>query len=437
MYTLILSDKAGKSFQKKEKILYALTALFFISLYFPSRPVINNIFIGLLCAYCLAFNPVKEKIQLLKQRKAILCMILFYLLHVVSTGFSVNKPEAVRLLSLRVPLLIFPISLGLIFIREELKDRIIRLFSFVVAVVCLVCLISAMGVFVKTHDPAFLYNDSLADILGGMQSIYLALMVNLAIAGYIYLLVTSSPAIAFRAGAYLIVIFLVVIDFMLASRVAIMYLCLGLLSFSLYYIVKKRKYLEGATLVMGLLIGSVLLVKVFPKTINRFRELNYTSYQFSNQGVESHYNMAVTADQWNGANIRLAVWKCGWELTREHLFTGVPLGDKRGKMQEIFKEKHFDFAYRSERNMHNTYLDVLCIFGIFGLTLFLLAYFIFPLISCYRSGDGLGVFLLLAFAFSMISETVIDRSIGSILLGFFSVFVVAGCRGVVPADYAD
>ena len=33
-------------------------------------------------------------------------------------------------------------------------------------------------------------------------------------------------------------------------------------------------------------------------------------------GKESHYNMEVTADQWNGANLRMAAWRCGWKAAR-------------------------------------------------------------------------------------------------------------------------
>jgi O-antigen ligase len=177
---------------------------------------------------------------------------------------------------------------------------------------------------------------------------------------------------------------------------------------------------------MGLLGGAFLLVRLFPKTLNRFKELNYTEYQFNHHGVESHYNMQLTADQWNGANIRLALWKCGWELSLRHWLLGVQLGDKQEKLREMYKEKHFDFAYDSNRNMHNNYLDVLATFGVIGFSIFLLGYFVLPLAGAFKDKDILGGIIIVVFAAALITETYMDRSIGCLLLAFFLSFISSG-----------
>jgi O-antigen ligase len=423
MKPLLLIDKTATAFTTKEKILYALIALFFITFYLPTMPVINNIFIALIFAFSFFYNSIGDKIKLLKQRKAVLLMLLFYALHLISAIFSVNKEEAITMLGIRIPLLMFPISIGLIFITQQLKERILLLYSFTLTIAAMLCFISAIIVATHHHETAFLYNDSLSEIIG-KQSIYFALMVNLAIFSYTYLLVKNSKAISFKASVYFALFFLLIINFLLASRIAIADLYISFLIFAIYFIIKKKKYLEGITLIMGLLIGCFLLLKFFPKTINRFKELSYTDYKFNGHGVESHYNMAITADQWNGANIRLAVWSCGWQLAKQYPIFGAQLGDKKGMMMNIYRAKQFDFALKTERNMHNNYLDVLCTFGIVGLILFLLAYFIMPVITCYNANDFLGISIIIAFAFSLFSETYIDRSIGSVLLTFFSSFVM-------------
>ncbi len=425
MKSLILYDTIGKAFTRKEKILCLLISIFFITLYLPnSMPVINNGCIGLIFVYSFFYNSISEKITLLKQRKAIVLIILFYLLHLLSAFFSVNKNEAIAMLGLRIPLLMFPIAIGLIYVRQELKERILLVYSFTVTIAAAVCFIAALNVFYKTGRSAFLYDDSLTEAIG-KQSIYFALMVNLAIFSYVYLLVKNSAAIFYKATVYLSIFFLLIIHFLLASRIAIITLYASLLFFAFFYFIKRRKFLEGATLIMGLLVGSFLLVKTFPKTLNRFKELLYTDYQYNNHGVESHYDMEVKADQWNGANIRLAVWNCGWQLARQNLFFGAQLGDKKDKLMEIYKQKQFDFALATKRNTHNNYLDILCTFGIIGLAFFLLGYFILPIIECYNSKDILGIFIILALALSFISETYFDRSFGCVLTGFFLSFVIS------------
>ena len=190
-------------------------------------------------------------------------------------------------------------------------------------------------------------------------------------------------------------------------------------------------------MVIGLLIAAALLMKFFPKTLNRFRELEYTGYVYNSQATESHYNGQLTAEQWNGANIRLAVWKCGWDLAREHLLLGVPLGDKEDKLMEVYRERQFEFALRSRRNMHSTYLDILCTFGIIGLVVFLAGWLLFPLLTCLRNGDLLGPFIL-GFAVSMMTETYFDRSIGCLLAAFFLCpFVAAYSRDREPVAEED
>jgi O-antigen ligase len=413
----------------KEKIVYFLVALFFITLFLPDMPVLNNIAVGAILLHSFFYNSIAEKRQLFRQRKEIGFMLLFYLLHIVSALLSVNKQEAMNMLVLRLPLLLFPLSLGLLDIRPALKDRMLLGFAVITTLTALVCLGWAFGRYCVSHEAAWLYDDSLTTAIR-RQSIYFALVVNLALFSFTYLLLKPSIALRRRWLAWGSICFLLVFQFMLASRIAIIILCLSLFAIIAIYLIRKRKFLEGAILAMGMLIGGAILMKTFPKTVNRFKELKYRNYTYKSHAIESHYNMDLTADQWNGANIRLAIWKCGWELAKKNWLAGVQLGDKQDKLMEVYRARNFDFATATRRNMHNNYLDILCCFGIIGLTLFFAGYLLIPLITCFKYGDGLGIFILLAFAGSMITETYFDRSIGCLLTGFFLSFVSA-CK--VPA----
>ncbi|WEK37588.1 MAG: O-antigen ligase family protein [Candidatus Pseudobacter hemicellulosilyticus] len=426
MRTLFLKDETGTDFSRKEKMLYVLIAGFFISFYLRSHPVINNSVIGLLFIFSFYYNGLREKVRLLWQRKAVLLMLLFFLLHLISSLFSSNKQEALDMLALRSPLLLFPVSLGLIVISGKLKDRILWLYNLVTTGAAAVCLGWALVLYRQTGNAALLYNDSLSDAIG-KQSIYFALMINLAVFSWVYLL-NKRVSFINRGLAYCSILFLLFIHFLLASRMNMIVLYTCLLGYAVYYIIRRRKILEGLILVMGLVIGAFLLFKMFPKTFNRFRELGYTEYQFNNKAVESHYNMEVTADQWNGANIRLAIWQCGWELARTHWLTGVQLGDKEDRLMEVYREKDFQFAVKTQRNLHSNYLDVLVSFGVIGLLLFVTGYLLLPLLSCLRQHDGIGVFIVLAFAAAFFSETYFDRSMGAVLAGFFLSFVLSDKR---------
>jgi O-antigen ligase len=210
---------------------------------------------------------------------------------------------------------------------------------------------------------------------------------------------------------------------MLASHIAIITLYSGFLVFAAWSGLKRKQFLKGSVLIVLLLVAAFLLMRFFPKTLESFEELSHTNYAYSNPGAAP--NASSATDEWNGTNIRLAVWKCGWQLAQEHWLTGVPLGDKQDKLVEVYKQKQFDFAVESRRNMHNTYLDVLVNMGVIGLVVFLFGYLFFPLAGCYKARDGLGIFIILSFAIAMAPETWLDRSVGCIMLGFFFSLVSA------------
>jgi len=219
-------------------------------------------------------------------------------------------------------------------------------------------------------------------------------------------------------------LFLFTISYFLASRVMIVTMFSSILAFAFYNIVLKKKYLTGITLVLGLGVGIFLIFKFFPKTVNRFKELAFTQFNYESMGTESHYNMEVTAQQWNGVNFRIAVWQCGWELFLAHPVKGVDIGDKKDALMDKYREKNFQFALQTGKNVHSNYLDILFSMGIIGFGLFMIGWIILPLIYAKQDNDWLSILMILIFAAAWISEIYFDRSLGGMLTGFFIPFLL-------------
>ena len=426
MRSLLLLDPAAKIFSLRERLLYFGIALFFVSMFLPDMPVINNIIIGGVILVSFFYNPFAEKVRLFGERKEILLMVLFYIWHIISTFVSANRQEGLVMLTLRLPLLVFPISIGLLYIREELKDRILLAFIIIITATSVVCLIYSIGQYRQHGDTGLLYNDSLTSLIH-VQSIYFALIVNLALFSYFYLLRKGSFAIEYIGLAYLSIAFLLVFHFMLASRIAIISLYSLFLYFAVLYIVKRKQYLVGGVIILGVIVGSVMVSQIFPKIMSRFNELHYTDYKFDSHSMEHHYNMVLTADQWNGANLRLALWACGEEVARRYWLFGAQLGDKQDQLYRVYREKKFDYAVQTKKNMHNNYFDVFCTFGVIGFAVFLLGYVILPIRRAIQFRDLLGGLMVAFLAISMFTETYMDRSMGCLLLGFFLSWLAA-CR---------
>jgi O-antigen ligase len=224
------------------------------------------------------------------------------------------------------------------------------------------------------------------------------------------------------------VLFLFVGSYLLASRNLMLVLYVFTIGFALYYVFRRKKYLEGATLILGLAIGVFMIFKFFPKTFNRFKELTYTDFDYQHVGTESHYNMEVTRDQWNGANFRIAAWRCGWEIFLNRPILGVGIGDKKDVLMDKYREKNFQFGLQTQKNVHNNYLDILYSMGIIGLSLFLVGWVVLPLLYAKKFKDWLSFLIILTFAIAWITEIYFDRSLGGMLTGFFIPFLLTDKR---------
>jgi O-antigen ligase len=424
MKALFLQDREGKLLKNREKALYALILLFIISLFVPRAPFLTSVLLGLLVLFSFTYNSLKEKWALLRGRKLVWLLIGYYLLHGISTLFSINQVEASSQLMMRLPLLLFAIALGTISISYDLRNRILLGMAAILTIVAIVSMGLSMSQFSATGNSAYLYNDSLT-VHFGQQSIYVAMLVNLSIVAFVYLLIKKPSFLTAPGLVYLCVFILLGYHFLLASRSAMILLYGGAICFAAYYIIRKRKYLEGFTLLLGLCIGAFMLFKFFPKTIQRFKELAVVNYQFNSTGAESHYDMKLSEDQWNGANTRLALWACGWELAQKKLLLGTGIGDRTDELNAVYREKNFTMALKTNKNVHNSYLDALLTFGIGGFLLYLLTFVMLPFARAFRSQDTFDIFLVTAFAVSMIFEVYLGRSIGSLITAFFFSFLAA------------
>jgi O-antigen ligase len=409
---------------RKESLLILSFLLFFISLFlfrFASTYTAGMCVIG---GVALLYNSYKQKTQLLRGRMYLWFMFAFAAMLLMSFLVSDNKAAGTTFLLRRIPLFIFPLTIGLIALTTKQRDRILLGAGLIVSIACLCSLGYAFYRYKQENNSAWLYNDALTDLIR-QQSIYTSVLVNISIYSLVYYLLNYTLTRWKKAGLITVIIFLFVISYLLASRNMMLILYSAIFLFSLYFIIRKRKYAVGIGLLVaiGVIIG--VIFAFFPKTVNRFRELTFTKFNYENQAGESHYAGNLSPDQWNGANFRLAAWPCGWQVFKNHPVFGTGLGDKKDELVKVYEEKKFQFAINSGKNVHNNYLDILMSTGITGFFLFLMGWAILPLIRIVRFRDELGFIILITFLIAMLTENYFDRSLGAILFGFFVPFLLS------------
>lgn len=392
----------------KERVLLILATAFFCSLFISpmdKAPVVMNCATGALCIWSLVLAG--------RMRYGWASLVLFAWT-VVSALLSHNRPEGWSYVSLRLPLLALPLTVGRLRISEALRKKILRNYAGVVTLGCLACFAYALVRAIRLGDSSWMYDDALTE-LSSLQSVYVALMVSIAI----FIFLDQR-----RPWMYPCIVFLMAFHFMLASRIGLVSLYGLLLVAGVYALgVRRKQWARVGAVAGGIVFCAAALVLCFPKTLNRFRELKYTDYNFTHQGVESHYDMPVTADQWNGANIRLAIWKCAATVCERHFWTGVPVGDKKDSLIQSYRDVGFTFAAESRRNTHSTYLEAWLSYGAIGAALFIAGFVVVPLLRT----RGLGRIVVALLAIAMVTETYLDRSVGCVVLCFWICFILSDC----------
>lgn len=407
----------------KESALSILILLFLLTFFLPFFMALKVILMGLLCVYILFYNSFSEKLSLFLRRRHTWLMSGFTIMLLVSLLLSDNTTSGLRFLQLRLPLIIFPLTIGLVYLPARRRNHILLGIAAMITISCAASLGYAIYRATVEQNSAWLYNDALSLFIG-QQSVYTSVFVNISIYVFAFFLFFSNDYSKYRSLMVPALVLLLITSYLLASRSMMIFLYASALFFFLFYMIKKKKYAQGLALFSGFAVAILLVYKFFPSTFNRFRELAYTQFNYTSKGTESHYAGELNAAQWNGANFRLAAWQCGWQLFKEHPLAGTGLGDKEDALNKVYADRGFQFAIDTKKNVHNNYLDILLSLGVAGLLLFLAGWIILPFLTLLRQRDGLGIIILLTFVFAMITEVYFDRSLGGLVFGFFIPFLL-------------
>ena len=224
---------------KREHLIIPCCLLFIASLFLSVAVALKVITMGLVILAALINNPIRQKIHLLNERKAIWFMLAFAVLLFTSSFFSSNHHAASRFVQLRLPLVLFPLSIGLIQLSKDQRNKILLGIASIVTICCFISLCYAIFRYRQHHDTAWLYNDALSFLIG-QQSIYTSLLVNISIYVFVYHMLYLQLSKVYKIVMGTCVVFLFIISYLLASRNMMLILYTITLGFSFFYIIKNR-----------------------------------------------------------------------------------------------------------------------------------------------------------------------------------------------------
>lgn len=395
-------------------IAYYALLVYILSLFSEFIPVITNIM--MVCVVLIAiYNTRNGFLRGIRENKAILGIVIFYLLQICSVLLSNNMKDGFKTLSNTVPFLLFGFAFCFIGFPQKTWKRMLHFFALATTAASVIGFLKSVSDVLRTHDTGYLYNDNLCFILG-KQAVYFSLYVGIAIIIFTYLLQQNEYSKKTKGWIYLAIAWLFVVIFLLASKAAM----LGSIALLGVYVgsilIQRKKYMEISILLFGLIVGCILLVKIFPKTLNRFKGTTETHFRFDNTNAENHFNAEYDENKWTSSSMRAAIWTCAKEVWEEHPVFGTQLGDKNDALRKKYEEKHFWYAIAYNKNSHSQYLDILIGMGAVGLTVFLCCYFIYPLLIFLKQKRLFSILIYTLVGLCLVTETMFARYQGIVLL---------------------
>ncbi|HWY97779.1 MAG TPA: O-antigen ligase family protein [Bacteroidia bacterium] len=400
-------------------ILYFLIVGYIVSLFIKNAPVFSNGFMFLILLFaCINTNPNKY-LQQFSNQKINLGIVAFFLVELISVLLSTDKASGFDILSLRLPLLIIPLAFCLIEFEEKTWHNILLFYVLATVVASLTGFSYGAFLAIKENNSVFFYNDNISQLLLGKQAAYFGLYINVAILAIIYLISNvETKGWGFKLLLIVALIWLLFINYMLASKMSTISLILILSGLSFIQIIRKKKILEGLILVFALAISTVILANLFPETISRFKTITQTGFRFDNTNSENSLDDKFDANKWSSGSTRMALWTCGKEIFLKHPLIGTGLGDIRGELKKKYTEKNFLYALNTNKNLHCQYFDIGVSMGIVGLIIFLFTFFFYPIKKFIEKQQDFAISIFISVALCLLTENMFDRYQGEEIIAF-------------------
>lgn len=371
------------------------------------------------------FNPnFKAEFGSLIKNKVFLLVIIPFLLYAFSLLFSSDINEGIRNVTTKLPLLLFPFIINMLFNpKEDDLWNVAKLFIWCVALMGIFGFCIQYQEYLKVNDSGLFYNDNLGSAFG-KQAVYFAWYVNSAICILLFgwnKIISDDQRFSFFGTVLLMI--LIGIQILLASRTSLAIMLVTLSFFGLYKVFKgtSKKKIILAFLSISLLI--ITTIFVFPKVLNRFKSIAQISYRLDNPNPLNHFNGTYSKDNWDGLSARLAIWECSWSAIKKQPLFGFGVGDVRNELKIVYHEKNFILGESQGYNTHNQFFDVFLTTGIVGLIVFTLVMFSILKISIQQK-NLIITSLLIILILSMLTENILNRNQGVMIVGLILGFTI-------------
>ena len=439
--------------------------LLIISIGISLQIVIYKIGIILLLLYWVFFHQGLRKITRINLKKEFMVLILFYFFYCLSFYWSEEKDVAKIDLILKSPLLILPLILGTIKLKDKKHYNYILLsFAYSSLVLNFYCFFKALPNYFSSSDLNVFYYSNLTV---NMHTAYQSLFTCFSILVLFYINLNNK-----KTNKYDLVIIPTQMLFVLliASRMQILIMVFFVSLFFIYRYYKKQKTW------LGLLITTIYLL-IVAQIISAPSALSYRYKQTISQ-VSMILDVGEKVDL-----ARKDLWIEALNVIKQNIIVGTGLGDakknlltkmekyivnedsknemllkeidflkkdkkiiekltKKAKLEGIKtntflqnyalqllekKSERSKFYIAQQYNYHNQYLQTFATIGIMGIISLIFLLF-FPIKNFFSTKNYFEIFFLLLIGLSFITESLLERQAGVSFFAFFYSLLVINSK---------
>jgi O-antigen ligase len=188
-----------------------------------------------------------------------------------------------------------------------------------------------------------------------------------------------------------------------------------------YYVFRLLKKLwVRAIVAASILLALTIAININPFLKRQWKEL--TNFSETNK-IPLDQDSSL-GKSWGGWQLREAIWKCTWDIIKQHPVLGVGTGDTQDSLQAAYERRKFYFASRYNRyNTHNQYLQETVTHGFLGLSVFLFS-LIMPFFAKIATEDKRVYYLFIfCFAFICLTDTPLELNKGIVWYSFFNALI--------------
>jgi O-antigen ligase len=406
-----LKDKSyRKIFQQKcnDVLLVMVIVLFPLSIKFSNYAIFMLAFNWLI--YIISF---KEKFP--KNRRSVLINIAPFLICVLTLLYAPELKAGLHNIEKLLPLLAFPVILNTIDTRRD-YTFFLKVFSICILLMSVTCFCYGLHNFIFVDEnQQVLVGDYFNRVPGRWNAmtnlnlmrpflinpIYMSLYVSFAI------FVVLSEKFVNGFVKSLLVIFLIIFQFLIGSRIGLFAFFFALIVFVLQIGSKERRFYFSIFAFL-VLIASVVLIFVNPVLKKRF---------VSDLAILSP---PENVEQWNALNIRVAIWNCSWEVFKQSPILGYGVNGQYAARAACYKEKYtFHGPYGTALNSHNQYIEFALVGGPLLLGLFI-AQMVYSSRIAAANGAKLHLIFIFLFAITSCGESLLETQKGIVFFVLFN-----------------